>query len=316
MRATIQTLIILFITQFTTQGQSTDLFSDSLFFYEQERNYQSWLNDVGLGEALSTDGIQIYHNKIALHLKLQTSSADTAYWLFQRIVKDFGDSSPFSMEQTLLYRMISIMEIRPPEALIILRNRTEYGQLPSIDYRIFYDPATNIVVMKGTLRSIIRDSILLPAFILNTKINQQKQLNTVHDFTNSKLYKLKQKLGEKFVEHFSGKTEPRFVVKLCQNPLICEVMNVKGEVVPTGYFNILDPNERLVFTVEVRSERKGLHIVCMIDGKYGSGLFRPRTVKAYRDMVPEYAGELARYSQQFTQILLPEWIMQIINDEQ
>jgi len=315
MRAVIQTLLILFIIPFSAQGQSSDLYRDSLFFYEQERNYQSWLNEVGLGGTLSTDGVQIYDNQIVLHLKLQASSEDTAYWLFQRLVGDFGNNSAFSLEQTLLYRMINTMELRPPEALVILRNHTEYGQLPSIDYRIFYDSITNTVVMKGSLRSIIRDSILLPAFILDTKMNQQKQLKTSHDFVDADLYKLMQKLGEKFVEHFSGKTDPRFIVRLCRNPLIYEVMNTKGEVVPTGYFSILDPNERLVFTVEVRPEKKGLQIVCMIDGKYGSGLFRPRTVKAYRDMVPEYAGELARYSQYFTQILLPEWIMQIIKDE-
>ena len=86
MRAVIQTLLILFIIPFSAQGQSSDLYRDSLFFYEQERNYQSWLNEVGLGGTMSTDGVQIYDNQIVLHLKLQASSEDTAYWLFQRLV--------------------------------------------------------------------------------------------------------------------------------------------------------------------------------------------------------------------------------------
>lgn len=306
-------LFLLTCLAFTTaSAQKDDLREDSLFFLEQEKNYQSWLNATGLGKSFSSKGLYILENSIVLQLEFLSAPEDTAIWALKRLRSDYLLQSGFPLEEELFYRMVSLLEITPPQAIIQIRNTPGTDGLPAIDFRIEYDLIEQRVGTKGFLRSTVKDSVFIPAFALSTSYNQSNKWIDVNTVSDNRRYAISQKIAAKFSEYFAQKTERRFIIPRCRNPVMCEVMNVKGEVVPPGFFGITDPYERLVFTIDVQPEKNGLRIFCTVDGKYGSGLFRPRTVQGFRDMFPEYHAELSRYTEHFTQFILYDWIIQII----
>jgi hypothetical protein len=290
-----------------------DLRDDQAFFEQQLPVFQSWLEETGLSPALQASRVVADSHKVALFLYLDYADRDTAISAWNRLRRDFQENSALALEERLFFKMAFVLELPFGQAELRILNLPAYGQMPAVDGTIYYDAAEEKVARKGVFRTEVKEEVFIPAFVLDTSYTRQLSLSC--EMTEQLRYRLNQQLASRLKAYFEKKTDAQYVFVHNKNPVIVEVMNVKSEVIPAGWFGFTNPNEHLLIIVDHKSTAKGIRFFCTIDGKYGNGLLKPRTVAGFRDMSPEYKAELLRYGKVFTNDRLQGWATEIINDK-
>lgn len=294
-------------------AQSPDLRQDQAFFDQQLPVFQGWLEETGLSPALRAGRVLADSQKVTLFLHLEYADRDTTVSAWNQLRRDFQENSALALEERLFFKMAFVMELPFEKAELRILNLPAYGQMPAIDGTIYYDAAREKVARKGAFRTEVKENVLIPAFVLDTSYTRQLTLSC--EMTEQLRYKLNNQLASRLRSYFEKRTDKQYVFLHNKNPVILEVMNVKSEVIPVGWFGFTNPNEHLLITIDHKATPGGIRIFCIIDGKFGNGLIKPRSVMGFRDMSPEYKTELVRYGKVFTNDRLQGWVTEIINDK-
>lgn len=308
------TLLLTLSLIFDLKSQTVNnLKTDSLFFLEQQVNYQKWLTEIGLNKVLSMSNLTIDTHKIKLKLTFNYTAEDSATWAWKQLCREYEAANSLTLTEALFLKLSNIMELDFNQITILIRNNYKSGQLPTIDEFIFYDVFAKKIVVEGDFRTEVRDSIDIPSFRLPKQFNRHDILFQVMDKPKDFNDYMSEKLFEKFKAHFLTKTEEQFIKPQGNNPFTIKVFNLKSVVVPSSQFDFFDPREFLTFEVKIVKNKNDININYIIDGKYGSGLFIPRSRESrYGHMSPKYAGELETYNKAF-KFILRDWVIEILN---
>jgi|GEM_PF-3059524 hypothetical protein len=293
-------------------AQSTDLRNDQVFFIQQQAVYQGWLEETGLNPALQVERIQVDSHKVTLTLQFNYKDSDTATSAWNRLRQDFQENFGLALEERLFFKFSTVMEVKLEQAELRIINYPKYGELPVVDGTIYFDSAFKKVARKGIFRKEEKSNVFIPSFILDTSFTKRLSMSDSLNFTEQLQYKLNQELANRLRNYFEQKTDKKYVYLPNKNPIQLEVMNIKSEVIPAGWVSFNNPNEHLVITIDHKITKKGLDFFCTIDGKFGNGLFKPRSLRGFRDMSPNYKHELKRYTNEFATDKIDKWVKEIL----
>ncbi len=294
-------------------AQDIDLQKDTAFFFSQDSTYQQWLTDIGLGEYLSKDKLQIRKTKLIYSLKFEYVAEDTAVYAWKRLKKDFEKDKAFSLEEQLFFKLTDLMEIDYDQLILKVSNTPKYGELPAVDGRIRYNEETGEVEWSGDFRSTVPDSVIIKDYVLCDQYNENSELLTAPELPEEWKAKIYNALIDSLTTRFKAKTDDVKIKN--KDPIEIKVMNIKEEVIPGGMVGLLNPNELLTYRIAMKKEAEGIRLSCVVDGRFGFSLWRLRTSKNFRDMSPEYHEELVDYTNAFTKVTLTELVEKILQQQ-
>lgn len=305
-------LLLMGSAELPGQSQLLDLRKDRAFFNEQIPTFENWLKETGLDPALQVSKVAVDSHKVSLILHFNYADKDSAASAWNELSRSFNKVSALALEERLFYKMAFVMELPYEQAEIQILNLPAFGQIPALDFSIYYDAVKEKIGRKGAFRTKVDEEVFIPAFVLDTAFVRQFTLSNAGELTEQFRYQLNTEIAYRLKNYFEKKTEKQYVFLQSKNPVILEVMNVKSEVIPPGLLSFTNPNERLLISIDHKPTAKGIQFFCTIDGKYGNGLIKPRSLLGFRDMSPEYSGELKRYAKVFTNERLYNWATQIV----
>ena len=289
--------------------QAQDYTSLSNYFHSKKETYQSWLQEVELQQYLKVVRLHVYEDALILELNINTLAQDSSVAIWNRLKLDFMENNPISLEKRLFLKMAHTFDVAYEDISIRVRSETTGGEIPAVDGRIKYNEETGAIETKNFLfRSEVTDTLTLEKF----RVNQQFVIldSIALDKTTAKKnkYEIYGRIRDRAREYFESKpgAEHKFRAGI-EDPLTFEVKNIKEEVISAKWVN---PHELLYFTITVSQDEENLLFDCIIDGKYGSGLFflTPTDAANYAEMFPKYQKELKNYLQLTFKPLLFEWL--------
>ena len=303
--------------------QSEDLTQDEVYFKNQEKTYQKWLDHSGLGKTLKVHSTIIKTDGLILYLKFPYTDTDSVRNAWTQLKLEFEQQSPLTIEQALFYKMVSIMEIRESIGQIQIYDtydtRVEYCFKQKIFNRLG-EIITETEKCKVKLRDIDFDisdfsKMKSEAVIdVNESTTNQpltpKQIRELYppEVVFDRIYSYAKNHYEKTtcenrnpkVTMINSKGVLRFkVTDLCKevlkdgNPKVCKALQFFGH-----NCNWIK-RERLIFTFTYEETSKGFNLNCMIDGAYGSGFYERVRRGGYHNMEVDFDDELEEYADVF-----------------
>lgn len=311
--------ILVWIVHFTGHTQQDDLSQDTLFFENQEIEYQRWLDSTGLGTVLRLDTSRVLHGNLELFLCIDTDSILVAAMQWKQLEDTMRAAGFVDLKEELFRQFIHKMDI--PAALGNIQIRV-CNQLNQTYHPQFY---VGIWEENGALQ----DSVKIPpvpfykskTFTLNIPPVKVKKVsrrtsssvhkivapsavfNNILDFTQQQLLKPKCDNREPRIEMEDGPDDGNYQLKftvtdLCKVVLIDEQKSIWCRILENLGGDCNDMRrERLTFTFTYTHlpGGKGYELKCRIDGKFGIGPFRPRA-GGYMDMEPDFNDYLDSFT--------------------
>lgn len=317
-----------------SQGERQHLGADMPFFEKQAEKYQEWLDKRGMGEALRVERVRFKRKQgltdsteLELFLLLRADNIDTAFAKWWRLKQDF-DTDSDSLEACLFRTFIHKMEI--PEAQgniqVYIRNK-EGAYIKNNHIFIWSDNGVLQRQIRGGTTRAKSFEISVPYPISaagkskSAKVNAAAKRRSPDAVFNLILYHVRLNMLEHpryrnelsdrrpHIENDSIRTATTF--KFAVADMGREVMTNQSRYIWEQWFGLNTiAMERLTFAFEYLPSNAdgGYTIKCSIDGKYGSGVFKPRS-SAYEDMSPDFDDFFEKYKNDFRlklqQILAP-----------
>lgn len=314
--AIIVTIILFPIVYLNAQDYS----SDYDFFRKKSQDYQILLNAKGLGEVLKVEDVQFQralesdsldYSELELIITINSTAIDTAIGMWRQLSDDFNNSDD-SLTDYLFRMFIHKMEIPEKNGNVQIYFKDKLGRFNTCFYvwiwsengRTISEEMTKsckskpfVVTIEPT---IIDDSghKKSDSIEYNRSVSADRVFNSILDYVDKKIKDPKYGLDLQdripIIESDSMRS---------QNVFKFTVANLGKEVFidqnRTWWETIINITtiaiERLTFEFEYISiDDKKFKLLCTINGKYGSGIFKPR-VSGYIDMEPEFSDLLESY---------------------
>ena len=290
-------------------AQKEDLTQDTVFFRQQAKLYQRWLEHNGLGKTLHVKTIEVEPQQIALYLAFPTENADSVSAAWMQLKKDYAaQNTGLSLEQELFYKMLHMMEVRQSAANVQLYDTYDTRKEPCF-YRGIYVKDGVFKIDTGGCKSKRMDVYISPGDLSGAKKHSveafQKQFTQEYVFDKIHRY-AKQRYEKKTCENRTPKVSPqqidgnmmRFdVTDLCrevlkdeQNSSICSFLS--KYVKPCNWIK----REKLTLTFIYQSNDNGFLLKCEVEGKVGSGFYDEVGRGGYLDMEIDFDGYLTDYA--------------------
>ncbi|MBK8194294.1 MAG: hypothetical protein IPK76_14180 [Lewinellaceae bacterium] len=290
-------------------AQKEDLTKDTVFFIQQAKLYQRWLEHNGLGKTLHVKTIEVEPQQIALYLAFPTENADSVSAAWMQLKKDYAaQNTGLSLEQELFYKMLHMMEVRQSAANVQLYDTYDTRKEPCF-YRGIYVKDGVFKIDTGGCKSKRMDVYISPGDLSGAKKHSveafQKQFTQEYVFDKIHRY-ARQRYERKTCENRTPVVSPqqidgnmmRFdVVDLCkevlkdeQNSSICAFLS--KYVKPCNWIK----REKLTLTFIYQSNSNGFLLKCEVEGKVGSGFYDEVGRGGYLDMEIDFDGYLTDYA--------------------
>lgn len=282
----------------------------SLNEYQQyNKNYKTWLKQVGLSEILSLKKINIYENQLALYLDIKGKNETEKFSKWLSLRKYYTENKNFSIYEQLYKSMVGIYKISPDKANIQIWEGEYY-------YMIYYNDTTKKIEFE---ENKIRHKTAY------AEVNLKKTNSIVYNVKNKQadVYETKKAIYNKILdfseEYFKNKLknyDRDFNAQSVKGtrPLVFTVNNMRQEVLykedgfvlcdMVNWFydtkNEVDcrPREYLEITITVEIEGSIAAIKFDITGKYAS-TFGEDDPQYYNDMEADYSYYLEIYTHKF-----------------
>lgn len=321
--------ILFFLIPFVAEAQSEDLSVDSPFFQQKAREYQAWLEDKTLSQALCVNHVQFKtikatgktdYSELELILLLRTHDIDSAMGQWNSLKKSF-DSPADSLEAFLYRSFVHKMEIQPAKGNIqIYIQSADRKYIPCFYIWIWWENGR--VLSKKQIQACRTKSfeVHIPLYRVN-KVGQGQTVKVAQPQIKSA-----QNVFDLISNHVNRNIlqEPRYKTILKDRKPIVEdslragnhysfiLANLGKEVLSDqtrafwekwiGINTIA--MERLSFQFDYLPNPDGsFNLRCNIDGKYGSGVFKPRK-SAYLNMEDDFDDFFESYKNNFRQTLI------------
>jgi hypothetical protein len=304
-------LVILFLSPQALTAQIGDLREDTVFFNQQQNEYQRWLDSSGLGKILQVEAIDVQEQHLSLYLGFAYNDIDSIVRAWDMLKSTFETERAITLEQQLFYKAVSMMEVRQSRVDVQLYDTYDLRKEP-LFFRGIYFEDEEVKVEVSNPKSKIRDI----EFEASDFPSRGAKDTFQKDYSAKKVFEIiyqyvQQKYGTqncpdrkaKVVLLERSKKTLRFeVVNLC-----LEVLKDEGVVCPTLRMLGIECNwakrELLTFTITYTETTNGFQLNIILDGKYGSALYENVRRGGYMNMEFDFDGELDRYADQFKEEL-------------
>lgn len=320
---------LIFLLSTPSFAQNENLLADFPFFQRKAEEYQSWLEDKALNQALRVDHVQFKTSNITaktdsseleLILLLRAHDPDSAMGQWNSLKKSF-DSPADSLEAFLYRSFIHRMEIHPAKGNIqIYIQNADRRYIPCFYIWIWWENGR--VLTKKQIQACRTKSfeVYIPPYRIN-KVGQGQ---------TAKVAQPQIKSAKKVFDLISSYVKrnllkaPRYKTILKdRKPIVEDSLRVGnyysltlanlGKEVLTDQTRAFWENwiglntiamERLSFQFDYLPNPDGsFNLRCSIDGKYGSGVFKPRK-SAYLNMEDDFNDFFETYKNNFRQALI------------
>lgn len=276
------------------------------FYQVKTKLYEYWLDHNGLGKVLAVDKYELKKNdhELELFLTMRSHDPDTAAAMWTGLVRAYEDTNNGKKLVDELFRTFArMMEIpeKQGNVQIYVPHKTGYGYDPCFfvwiweeDGRVLEESRINnckaqplaISVNPPVLKKVSNESV--------AKISNKDLAAEVFDTILE--YARKQYEGKKYYER-SPRVEVEnrsgYLLKFNVSDLSKEVLHEEDISPLCGFVKWLGwecndmRRERLEFTFIYSATDEGYLLSGELTGKFGSGVYRPRT-KGYMDMEPDF----------------------------
>ena len=292
-----------------------DYRADQRFFEEQLEVYENWLSRHQLDQYFQFEApaMKVTQDRLTLYLGFRIEGIDASINGIRQLSAAYLSETGQPLNEMLLRKAMHIFEM-PPEAIVLRVRSLRTNEGRGVDTRLSmrmnasYEE-TNIPAF-SILRSEVKDSLVVPTFALPQEMlicdviseNSENFKRTTWDICRH----IEQKAAAFFGPKGSFAPFPGD-----QRAASFEVKNLKHQVIPEGVLTLLDPYEKLTFTIRIQPDgEQGIKFLTVLDGKYGPGLFKPRSGD-YHEMDPQYAEELRSYLRDFLGKYLSQWLAEL-----
>lgn len=309
-------------------AQNEDLSADLPFFEQKAQEYQHWLESKALSQVLQVDHVQFKtsqatgkkdYSELELILLLRTQNVDSAVGQWNSLKKSF-DSPADSLESFLYRSFVHKMEIQPAKGNIQIYIRGQDGQyVPCFYIWIWWENAR--IITKKQVQNCKTKSfeVYIPPYRVNkigrgqtakvaTKTHDaQGVFNQISTYVKTNIlqaprYKTILKDRKPLTEDSlrMGNHYEFTLANLGKEVLTDQTRKIWEKWVGINTIAI----ERLRFQFDyLPNPAGGYQLRCSIDGKYGSGVFKPRK-SAYLNMENDFDDFFETYKNSFRQALL------------
>lgn len=282
------------------------------FFQTKAKLYQHWLDAKGMGAALKVDKIELKNNgtEIELFLSLRTSDPDTAAALWTSLESSFAmQNANTDLGTALFHTFARMMEIPPAQGnvQIYFPNLNAPGYNPCFyvwfweeDGKVKQESRINNCKALPISVSITPLRVLTVSNTSKTSIVSREQAEVVFD----KILGYAQQRYEvkKYYERYPRVEEEDrtdYMLKIAVTDLNKEVLRDEDISAWCSFVNWLGGNcndmrrERLEFIFYYNATDEGYHLSGQLTGKFGSGVYLPRT-SGYMDMDPDFEEDFLK----------------------
>jgi len=321
-------LLYLLLFTYISAAAQRDTLSPSMPFFEQKMpEYQHWLEAKGFDKVLKTERVRLKLDRnhqtdsteIELFLLFTANNPDTAMAQWTRLKKDF-DTDADSLEAILFRTFIHKMEMPETQGNIQIYVRDTMGNYVR-NYHIFIWSEDGKVKSQNVGKSRFKSfEISIPYKIATTGKGKASKVPAAKRRSPDMVFNLVlQQVQNTLINH------PRYREELddrrpkiesdstrTANTFKFTVADMGKEVLTDQERSIWEPwvgintiaMERLTFSFEYNPAADGGYsLKCVIDGKFGSGVFKPRT-SGYMNMEPDFDDFFEKYKNDFRLRLL------------
>ncbi|MFT4761604.1 MAG: hypothetical protein ACI9LN_003587 [Saprospiraceae bacterium] len=297
-------------------AQRKDFSQDSAFFHKKTTNYQRWLEKTGLGKIIKTDFFRLKdsYTELELHLLMETNSVDTAIAQWNQLEVDFMKNHGKSIQEELFNRFVHMMEIPPEQGNVQVYVKQANGEyIPCFYVWVWREKGELITDKKfGDCKAmdfeVLVESTRTENIVDGESITTSKNLTATETFDFIEAYARERFEPERCDERFpkvvqEARTSSKltfYIEDLCQEVLKDEGTSPWCWIKESLGIDCNDMRrERLTFTFRYDETDNGFKLECELDGKFGSGVYRPRK-SGYMDMEPDFEDYLEEYVLLFT----------------
>jgi hypothetical protein len=303
-----------FLFSVSLAAQITFTQDDVRFFEKKSSSYQRWLDKTGLGEALYFDRLMLSkeNTSLGMLLNIKATDLDTAISLWNRARTDYYSSTGDSLEKKLFMTFVEFMEIPPEQGNIQIYVKDATGEYIKCFY-VFVWENEGLIMTKNSIggcREMIDLNITLnPVRVV--RISGKKTTTVPKNLSTDDVFN-----GiEKFVRE-------RYGVQQCEDrtPVVKVVRtNVSMTVTIENLCKVVLTDEQKSYWCKIM---EAMDIVCndmrrerlifkfdylagsntlsgYLSGKFGSGVYYPRSESGYYDMEPDFSSYLRTFHSQF-----------------
>ncbi|MFK8006175.1 MAG: hypothetical protein AB8H03_07385 [Saprospiraceae bacterium] len=305
-----------------SMAQQESLSSSIPFFEKKIKNYQRWLDTVGLGQIIMVDFVRLQpedDKTLEMVLKMRTTNSDLAINQWRSLEKNHPHQTGF-IENQLFRMFLHMMEITGDQGNIQIYVKNKNDQLDACFYIGIWEESIGIFKSEKTLgckSKPIPDIILNPIktsnlieceeaeIITNQNPSSSEVFDIIINFIQKKIIENKKYYNgtcsnrSPYIERGIRKTDTHLIFSisdLCRevlheedNSMLCSLSNFFGSPCNDK------ARERLTFTFEYIKFEDKVKLKGIIEGKFGSGTFKPRT-EGYMDMEPDFNIHLETYA--------------------
>lgn len=306
-------------------AQKPNLARDFTFLQEKEQEYGEWLGKIGLNAALQTDRIRmrpildtdnrqvgIDSTEMEMFLLLRTTDPDSAVGIWKSLKKAF-DSPDDSLENYLYRAFVHKMEIPGVQGNIQIYVRDHNGDISRCFHVWIWqetDPKLGLRLkseynFQGCRAKSFEITVRPPAVKTSGKAKSAKVSKPKVKTANQAFEVIRKYAVDSILR------QPRYRIPECNDRVPrfendslrsdfayhFTLANLGREVLTNQYRSTWEKfwgyntiaMERLTFDFEYipLSGQSGFLLKCKIDGKYGSGVFKPRT-SGYMNMEDDF----------------------------
>jgi hypothetical protein len=333
-----QTLVVLLLLlgRYTTVHAQVNLAKDLSFFVQKAPEFNKLLIDKGLNKYLQVDLVRmqplkdksgkyigIDSTELELLLLLKTNDPDSALVMWQALKQGF-DTPEDSLENFLYRTFVHQMEIPGVQGSVQIYIKNQDGFYSSTFYVWIWEDIDPILGRKVKSRYV--NGTRAKSFEITVQPTPTK---TSGKGKSSKIVKPKVKTAPQVFETIrkyaidSILQQPRYRTDVCNdriphfedslrtaNSFRFTLADLGQEVLKNQYRSFWErfwgynsiAMERLSFQFEYYPIDKGFILKCVIEGKYGSGVFKPRTT-GYMNMETDFDDFFEQYKNQLRQEL-------------
>ena len=292
-------ICLLFLAPLPGHAQTEELSGDLSFFQQQEKTYQRWLDQSGLGKVLRVQGSQVDQNTLSLYLGFRYQDLDSIQAGWESLEAAFTAAGPVSLEQELFGKMLHFMQVPQGQALVQVYDTYDVTKAP-LFFRGIYFRDGAVKVEKSDAKAE-RKLAFRPASLAGMKKMSVATFKAKYD----KATVFRSILGylkKRYEEDPCANREPRLevleedhllrfvVTDLCRevltnsaNPTLCAIVDQLGY--PCNWVR----REKLDFTITYVPQAEGFNLEIRVDGSYGSGRFKEVPRGGYFSMEAEPA---------------------------
>lgn len=327
--------IVLLFLPLLVAAQPQDFANDMPFFQSKAALYQRWLDTTGLGQALAVESVRFAKNPVTdktntqeleLYLLLRDTHPDKAIALWKSAEKNFLQSAGRPLRAELFQTFAHNMEIPPEQGNVqIYINDSKGNKRSGFFIWVWYaDGAIRDSMLSGS-KAYNFEVTVPPVKITNkvakgktTTVTKVREANEVFDIIMAfarELYPYGKYEGSDCAGRHPVVVEEKrtdgqlvfTVTDLCREALKNSELSIWCKVAKaTGWQKDCNDikRERLVFTFDyIRNGTDGgYRLQCNLVGKFGSGVYVPRT-SGYMDMDPDFLSFEKDYAIWFQNML-------------